>query len=530
MSTSLQREVSHLRAGLQLREYQTDAVRFITEAHAGGANAVYFVLPTGAGKTHVLAQLARCYITSGRVLALVHRTEICAQVAERFEVFGVPAGTLTGGVATNPGRSATVAIVDSMTPKRLETYLAGGPVSLVIVDEAHHSVPGSRYTTILDAIRANNPHALFVGCTATPARMDSKRMTDVFPRCAFSRDIEDLADLGVLAKPMSVTLHLPKLHLTSIRTSSGDYAPDALAEEMLRSASATVRASLEHVAGELGLVFAASVLHARRLNDAYRKASIPSDVILGETSPADRARHIAAWRERGHGLLLNVGCLTEGFDEPRASVVVIAAPTQSTTKYLQIIGRVLRVAPGKTTCTIVDVMGREVDPRQVLLDSVLLHGIGEAANDAAQVRNPLDALGRKHAKNSWLPVLNGSALGIGNNLFWFVKRDAHGSGLWTGLLIGPRGIEATHSALPLPELAERIHRAIVSNGPNQLTLRHAPWRDEPASERALERLRHESPAHAAIAATKRWNAGRVSDAITIALTTRLLRRLERVSA
>ncbi len=522
--------VSTLQLLPSLREYQREAVRFITEAHAGGANAVYFVLPTGAGKTHILGDLARRYGTNGRVLALVHRTELCAQIAERFAAFGVPMGTLAGGRETNFERSAMVAIVDSLTPKRLAAYVAGPPVSLILVDEAHHAVPGSRYATILAAIRAQNPEALFVGCTATPARMDSKRLTDLFPRCVFSRDIEDLAALGVLAKPMSVTLHLPKLHLTSIRTSSGDYAPSALADEMLRSASATVEASLQHVRGELGLAFAASVLHARRLNDAYRKAGIPSDVILGETSPADRARHIAAWRERGHGLLLNVGCLTEGFDEPRASVVVIAAPTQSTTKYLQIIGRVLRVAPGKTTCTIVDVMGRDVDPRQVLLDSVLLHGMGESANNPADERNPLGALGRKHAKNAWLPVLGGSALGIGKSLIWFVQRDAHGSGLWEGRLLDAYGVQEHLTALPLPELAEMIHRAIVSNGPNALTLRHAPWRDEPASDRSLDRLRRESSTHAAIVATKRWTAGRVSDAITIASATRLLRRLERVSA
>lgn len=530
MSTSLQREVSHLRAGLQLREYQTDAARFVIEAHAGGANAVYFVLPTGSGKTHVLAELTRQYHTSGRVLALVHRTELCTQIAERFAAFGVPAGTLAGGDATNFDRSATVAIVDSMTPKRLAAYVASSPVSLVIVDEAHHAVAGSRYATILDAIRANNPRALFAGCTATPARMDSKRMTDVFPRCVFSRDIEDLAALGVLATPRSVTLELPKLNLKAIRTNGGDYAPGALADEMVRSASATVAASLQHVRGELGLVFAASVAHARSLTEAYRKAGIAVDLILGETHPADRARHIADWRARGHGLLVNVGCLTEGFDEPRASVAVIAAPTQSTTKYLQIIGRVLRVAPGKTTCTIVDVMGREVDPRQVLLDSVLLHGMGESANDPADERNPLGALGRKHAKNAWLPVSGGSALGIGKSLIWFVTRDPNGSGLWEGMLLNSYGVEQRLIALPLPELAEQIHRAIVLHGPNPLTLRHAPWRDEPATDRALERLRRESLTHAAIAVTKRWNAGCVSDAITIALTTRLLRRLERVSA
>ncbi len=522
--------VSTLQLLPSLREYQREAVRFITEAHASGADAVYFVLPTGAGKTHILADLARRFGTNGRVLALVHRTELCAQIAERFAAFGVPMGTLAGGRETSFERSAMVAIVDSLTPKRLAAYVAGPPVSLILVDEAHHAVPGSRYATILDAIRANNPHALFIGCTATPARMDRRRMTDVFPRCVFSRDIEDLAALGVLAKPISVTLHLPKLHLTSIRTSSGDYAPGALADEMLRSASATVAASLHHVRGELGLVFAASVAHARSLTEAYRKTGIPVDLILGETHPADRARHIADWRARGHGLLINIGCLTEGFDEPLASIVVIAAPTQSTTKYLQIIGRVLRVAPGKTTCTIVDVMGRDVDPRQVLLDSVLLHGTGESANDPADERNPLGALGRKYAKNAWLSVLGGSALGIGKSLIWFVTRDANGSGLWEGLLLNSYGVEQRLIALPLPELAEQIHRAIVRHGPNPLTLRHAPWRDEPATDRALDRLRRELPTHAAIAVTKRWNAGRVSDAITIALTTRLLRRLERVSA
>jgi len=521
---------SPLQAAPHLREYQTEAVRYILEAHAGGANAVYFVLPTGAGKTHVLADLAQRYFASGRVLALVHRTEICAQIAERFEAFGVPAGTLAGGVATNPDRSATVAIVDSMTNERLAAYLASGPVSLVLVDEAHHAVSGSRYAKILDAIRDRYPQVFLAGCTATPARMDRRRMTEVFPRCVFSRDIEDLAALGVLAKPRSVTLELPKLNLKSIRTSGGDYAASALADEMLRSASATVEASLQHVRGELGLVFAASVAHARSLTEAYRKAGIPVDLILGETHPADRARHIADWRERGHGLLVNVGCLTEGFDEPRASVAVIAAPTQSTSKYLQIVGRVLRIAPGKSSCTIVDVMGRNVDPRQVVLDSVLLHGIGAAANDAAQVRNPLGALGRKHAKNAWLPVLGGSALSIGKSLIWFVTRDAHGSGLWEGRLLDAYGVQEYLTALPLPELAELIHRAIVRNGPNALTIRNAPWRLEPASEPALRRLRHESPARAIAAATDRWNAGRVSDAITIANTERRLRRLETVSA
>ncbi len=334
----------------------------------------------------------------------------------------------------------------------------------------------------------------------------------------------------MLATPRSVTLELPKLNLKAIRTSGGDYAPGALADEMLRSASATVAASLQHVRGELGLVFAASVAHARSLTEAYRKASIPVDLILGETHPADRAHFIADWRARGHGLLVNVGCLTEGFDEPRASVAVIAAPTQSTTKYLQIIGRVLRVAPGKTTCTIVDVMGREVDPRQVLLDSVLLHGMGESVNDPADERNPLGALGRKHAKNAWLPVLGGSALGIGKSLIWFVQRDAHGSGLWEGRLLDAYGVQEYLTALPLPELAELIHRAIVRNGPNALTIRNAPWRLEPASEPALRRLRCESPARAIAAAADRWNAGRVSDAITIANTERRLRRLETVSA
>lgn len=513
-----------------LRQYQASAVDFVTAAHQRDETAVYFVLPTGAGKTHVLADLTRRYSRSARVLALVHRTELCTQVADRLEDFDVPVGTIAGGIETNPGRIATVAIVDSMTRKRLGAYVDAGPIALVLVDEAHHAVPGSRYASILDAIRAKNPQALFVGCTATPARMDRKRMTDVFPRCVFARDIEDLAVLGVLASTVAVTLRLPKLDLARIRTSSGDYAQDALAQEMLLSASATVTASLEHVRDKLGLVFAASVEHARRLTEAYGKVGIPAGIVLGETPAHDRALRIADWRERGHGLLVNVGCLTEGFDEPQISVIVIAAPTQSTTKYLQIIGRGLRLAPGKTTCTIVDVMGRDVDPRQVMLDSVLLHGMGAAPDDAPKERNPLGALGRKHAKNAWLPVQGGSTLGIGNGHYWFAKRDAQGSGLWSGTLIGPRGVVEAHTFLPLPELAEHIHRAIVSNGPNPLTLLHAPWRDKPASDRALERLRRESATQAAMATKKRWSAGRVSDAITIASATRMLRRLDRVSA
>jgi len=511
----------------ELRPYQASAADFVTVAHAKGENAVYFVLPTGSGKTHVLAELSSRYRARGRVLALVHRIELCSQIAERCAAFGMAAGIIAAGKVSHPERDIVVAIVDSMTPARLGAFLALGPISLVLVDESHHAVPGSRYASIIDSVRAANPAALFVGCTATPARADRKRMQDVLRRCVFSRDIEDLAALGVLAKPVGITLRLASLDLGYIRTSGGDYAQDALAQQMTRYVTSTVNESLPHLRGKLGLVFAANIAHAQRLTDAYCAAGIPAGLILGETRPDDRANRIAAWRERGHGMLINVGCLTEGFDEPRISVIVIACPTQSTTKYSQIIGRGLRLAPGKAECTIVDVMGRELDPRQVLLDSVLLHGPGNTLATEPGERNPMGARGRHRPQNAWLPFRHGWVLAIGNRHHWFVARDSDGSGLWSASLLEPRGIAEQYADLPLPELAEQIHRAVAANGPNPLTLRNALWRGDLASEKSIAYLRRFSPQQAEHATQKTWSQGRVSDAITIASVEQILRRLDR---
>jgi len=509
----------------RLRPYQEKAVGFLQRAKDDASVPCYFVLPCGSGKTQILAEFIRRTISNGRVLTVVHRAELVKQHENRYRHFGLDVGTLIAGRFVNGDAPALVAMAQSLTDARLADWIARGTIAALLIDESHHAAPGTRYARIVERVRLAYPSALVAGCTATPFRADSRRMQDVLPRCIFARDIADMAEARVLARPIGVPIALASLDLSSIPIRKGEFVERELAKTLTgRPSRDLVSASLPHVKNRLGLAFAADVAHAHELCELYQSHDIPCDVIVGSTPSVERDAILARWRARKSGLLVNVMVLTEGFDEPDVSVIVLASPTASPVKYLQVIGRGLRRTKSKTECLVLDITPRECDDRQILLDSVLLacDGMGEPKPKglkSGRSRPPRE-------RNTWVSISGEAyALSIGGGLLWIVYKRSDGSGLWDGHLRRGRETLDTIEAAPAPEVLERIYRLLVAVGPNPLTQRNAPWRDCEASNRQIGFLARCDPKAASFARRDGWTSGAVSDAITIAQAQAALPRL-----
>lgn len=251
------------------------------------------------------------------------------------------------------------------------TYLIGDGV---VVHNCHHAV-AKTYRDILEHYgamqhnrelyperHANRP--LVAGFTATLARGDKQKLSDVWQECTFSRGIAFGIRRGYLLDVRGKRIVVPDLDLSTVKKSGGDYQDAGLAEELDRSLAPSVVASayVEHALLRKGLLFAPTVASAHHFAEAFTEAGIPSAVVHGGT-PREERRLILKKLHTGEiQVVHNCGVLTEGFDEPTVSCVVNARPTQSAPLYQQMVGRGLRpnlsLPPeARGDCLVLDVVG-----------------------------------------------------------------------------------------------------------------------------------------------------------------------------
>lgn len=347
---------------MDLRTYQQDARAAVRERETAGVRSLLTVLPTGTGKTVLFASEVAERAQQGRVLVLAHRDELVQQPRDTLR--RVAPGLEVGIVQAEKNEVAARVVVASVQSlcqsKRLEAYAAHGLPLLVVTDEAHHA-PASTYRRIYEALQVGAPHGpLHLGYTATPERLDGVGLGAVFQEVAYSSDIRKMVCDGWLVEPrgriVGVAMDLDAMR----RKGSDDYSDSdldgAMSPAVLR---AIAGAWMAHGRDRTSIAFLPSVRTARDLASAVN--SLAGEEVAAEVdgnTPTDERRDILHRLQAGRiGLVANCGVLTEGFDAPKVSCILVARPTKSEGLYVQMVGRGLRLYPGKSDCLVLDVTG-----------------------------------------------------------------------------------------------------------------------------------------------------------------------------
>lgn len=368
---------------LKLRDYQQECISIIESKPPGS----YLIqMATGMGKTKTFTHIPR----HGRVLILSHREELVRQPLKEYDC---KTGVEMAGECAPDDAEVVSASVMSMA-KRMDRYDPDA-FDTIIVDEAHHA--GARtYRSILEYFRPR----MTLGFTATPNRSDKVRLDNVFQDIIFQRDLRWGIENGYLCDIYCMRANIG-YDLSAVRIRNGDYAPGELEEAMDGTADAIAEAYLEYARGAT-LIFAVSVHQAEEISKR-----IPGSVVVtGKTK--DRADIIERFTRREIPCVVNVMVFTEGTDMPLVETVIVARPTQSDSLYTQMVGRGLRLYPGKEKLTLIDCVGVTGKASLCTAPSLLgidLANIPERKKDLIQgplFELPIKAAAASDCPESWI--------------------------------------------------------------------------------------------------------------------------------
>lgn len=343
-------------SGFILHDYQKEAVKAVFRALGDGQMAALIVQPTGTGKTVVFSEIIRQW--QGATLVLAHREELLTQAREKL-LRGWPEADigLIGAGHDEPGHLVTVGSVQSLSRKKRLAWLQEQNIELVIVDEAHHATAAT-YQKIIEALRAGQPDgsAFLLGVTATPKRSDKKSIRPIFGEPVFSAGLAEMIHRGYLCPPKGIQVKTT-VRLDDVRTRMGDFMEGELQAAVNRQDRNEVIVSsyLEYAPDRQAIAFTAGVRHAHDLAACFRASGVDAEALDGGTPTEDRHRLLDAYGEGALRVICNCGVLTEGFDAPKTSCIILARPTESQSLYLQMIGRGTRLAKGKEDCLILDI-------------------------------------------------------------------------------------------------------------------------------------------------------------------------------
>lgn len=369
-----------------LRPFQSEAVDAVERDWADGTWRVGVVLPTGVGKSTVIGELiARAYRRGQPVLAMAHRGELLDQMRRDFHLVApdIPL-TETGIVRAEQDDShCPIVFATLQTLATAHRRHAVGEREVILWDEVHHAGAEGFHTTFSEL--GGYDGARMAGFTATMARAERGAigLGDVIEKISYERDLLWAIKAGYLVMPHGLTVRIKGLNaLNDVRNVAGDFHQTELAEIMEAASTYVVEAIEKHAADRRMIVFAASVDAAheitRAINDADNDMS--AQCVTGAMSYESRKPIYEDFRKGRIDCLVTVQVLTEGADFPMCDCVVLARPTRSRNLYSQMIGRSLRLNPGKSDALVLDLAGSSRNMKLVRLTE-LLEGVEMADVD-----------------------------------------------------------------------------------------------------------------------------------------------------
>jgi DNA repair protein RadD len=367
---------------MELRPYQRDAVEATLRHFRISNQPACIVLPTGAGKSLVIAELSR--LAQGSVIVLCHVKELCRQNFEKYlKVVGEGARETAGIYSAGLGeKDASRAVTFAGVQSAARNFGAfRRDISLVIVDECHRvsGEDGSQYDQILAHFRSTNPEIKLLGLTATPYRLGVgwiyRRHQNGFVRtdedrpfeiCLFELPLRKMIQEGFLTAPRLVDAPVAQYDFSSLVPGErGEFVErevNALLVSHKRVTQSIVAQIVQTAADEDRkgvMIFAATVAHAREIMSHLPNAE--AALIVGETESSERDERVRDFSGGKLRYLVNVAVLTTGFDAPHVDLIAILRPTASVSLYQQIVGRGLRLSPGKSDCLVIDYAGSGFD-------------------------------------------------------------------------------------------------------------------------------------------------------------------------
>lgn len=359
----------------ELRPYQQEAVDATLVHFRQDKAPAVVVLPTGAGKSLVIAELAR--IAKGRVLVMAHVRELVEQNHAKYQAFGLEAGIYSAGLNKKESEQKVIFGSIQSIARAAEDFFQN--FSLLVIDECHRvSVDGeTQYLAVITKLLEKNPELCVLGLTATPYRLglgwiyeyhtprklQRTKAERFFKKCVYELSLRTLIKNKYLTPPIKIDAPVACYDFSSLSLQQGRYVISHI-EEILKDQKRITPLIIKNIVDMAKerqgvMIFTSSVNHAIEI-----MKSLPPFVaalVTGETPEGERDEIIQAFKQKQLKYLVNVSVLTTGFDAPHVDVIAILRPTESVSLYQQIVGRGLRLSPGKTDCLVLDYTGQDHD-------------------------------------------------------------------------------------------------------------------------------------------------------------------------
>lgn len=477
----------------------------------GGMQRALVVLSTGLGKT--ITALALAKRLGGPTLWLAHTDELVTQPYKAAQLVWpeVSRGIVKAELNQYP-RHLVFASIQSAQQSQRRAQLAARGFRFVVVDEAHHALsPGYRALfNDLGCFTAGGPPLL--GLTATPERSDQGALDEVFQGVVFQMGITSAIEGGYLCPPNVIERPI-KVDLDMVSSRRGDFGMKELDLALMKAGivGEITAAYEEHCTQRKTLIFVVSVEQAEQVAAALRARGHAAASVSGETPKEERQALLRKLKSGELRVLVNCMVLTEGFDEPSVDAVMLARPTQSKPLMIQMVGRGLRLFPGKSDCLVIDLAG--VSKRNTLVQAAVIFGLTREeaepeekprAIDLDPFTNPEEywrqrlksqiqgVKGAPRSKLRWIPAAETAGWLLPAGEYGTVRMIAAGEE-WLVDVVGARNggpamqrlTETAVSMDTAQALAEDFIRRV-----NAVTLarKNSRWSEEPATEKQVALL------------------------------------------
>jgi len=356
----------------KLRPYQQEAVDATLAHFRKRRSPAVIVLPTGAGKSLVIAELAR--IARGRVLVLAHVKELVEQNYQKFLSYGLEAGIYSAGLQRKDSSHKVIFGGIQSVARAEPDFFAN--FSLLVIDECHRVSleDETQYQQVIEKLRIGNNDLCIVGMTATPFRLDTGWIYQyhyqghlrsaeprLFRKCIFELTLRSMIADGYLTPPVQIDAPVASYDFSSLQLKPGSTTfqlsdIEAILKDQRRVTPIIIQNIVSLSKDRKGVViFTSSVRHAKEIMTYLPEGS--SSLVIGDTPGEERDQIVKRFKNQEIKFLVNVSVLTTGFDAPHTDLIAILRPTESVSLYQQIVGRGLRLFEGKEDCLILDYTG-----------------------------------------------------------------------------------------------------------------------------------------------------------------------------